>query len=397
MNRYNDFLGQVNMANELLQFRSKELMRRVIDRLRADVSYVVRDGLRRKELYTAAPVRVSFVGAGPEAALTLTVTPKNNREAELSDFSRGEKKIMTVHLNDTVGTPLGKLAVFAAENYTPDCFGQPIRVSKSPRERMVDFYLSNLLIKQMDEDAALLNITMNDFSPLRATDVLNMLIAVYNEEAIEDKNRIAVNTAEFIKERLGIIEKELGNVETDIEVMKRASEWGDINTAAGMYVSDSRQYESLLKELQTQLQLVSFIKKYLQDATKTDELIPSNIGLTDLNIENQIARYNETLLKRNRLITGSGSNHPVVQELNRSLQAMRRNIYRAVDNLSVSLALKEKDFVRQESMARRRYRQFPANSVSALCRTAAESERIPVYISAQQAGRECTQPSYGRQ
>lgn len=92
MNRYNDFLGQVNMANELLQFRSKELMRRVIDRLRADVSYAVRDGLRRKELYTAAPVRVSFVGAGPEAALTLTVTPKNNREAELSDFSRGEKK-----------------------------------------------------------------------------------------------------------------------------------------------------------------------------------------------------------------------------------------------------------------------------------------------------------------
>src|SRR5699024_11079677 len=123
--RYNDFLGQVNMANELLQFRSKELMRRVIDRLRADVSYAVRDGLRRKELYTAAPVRVSFVGAGPEAALALTVTPKNSREAELSDFSRGEKKIMTVHLNDTVGTPLGKLAVFAAENYTPDCFGQP--------------------------------------------------------------------------------------------------------------------------------------------------------------------------------------------------------------------------------------------------------------------------------
>ena len=77
MNRYNDFWGQVNMANELLQFRSKELMRRVIDRLRADVSYAVRDGLRRKELYTAAPVRVSFVGAGPEAALTLTVTPKN--------------------------------------------------------------------------------------------------------------------------------------------------------------------------------------------------------------------------------------------------------------------------------------------------------------------------------
>ena len=141
--------------------------------------------------------------------------------------------------------------------------------------------------------------------------------------------------------------------------MRRASEWGDINTAAGMYISDSRQYESLLKELETQLQLVNFIKQYLQDGSKVDELIPSNIGLTDLNIENQIALYNETLLKRNRLVNGSGSNHPVVQELNRSLQSMRQNIYRAVDNLSTSLSMKEKDFSRQETMARQKVQTVP--------------------------------------
>lgn len=163
---------------------------------------------------------------------------------------------------------------------------------------------------------------MNDLSPTRAADILDMLITIYNEEAIKDKNRIAVNTAEFIKERLQIIEHELGSVETDIEDLKRANNGVDIDMAAGMYIQDSREYESSIKELDTQLQLVTFIKQYLQDSSKEDELIPSNIGLEDLNIETQISRYNETLLRRNRLMNGSSSNNPVVQELNRTMQTM---------------------------------------------------------------------------
>lgn len=55
-----DFIGQVNVASEILQFKSKELMRKVIDRLHADVSYMVRDGLRPRELYTDSPVRLPF-------------------------------------------------------------------------------------------------------------------------------------------------------------------------------------------------------------------------------------------------------------------------------------------------------------------------------------------------
>ena len=41
----------------------------------------------------------------------------------------------------------------------------------------------------------------------RAEDVINSLIAVYNEEAINDKNQITVNTSEFYNERLIIIER----------------------------------------------------------------------------------------------------------------------------------------------------------------------------------------------
>lgn len=354
-----DFTGLVNVASEILQFKSKELMRKVIDRLQANISYTVYDGLRPVELYTESPVRVTFLDAGMDEAHSLSVTPKSRQQVELADFSRGMEQRKVVNLNDTIHTALGRLIVFAAENYGESSFGKPVLVTCKPPEEMVSFWLYNLAIKQMSGDAALLHLTMNDLSPTRAADILDMLITIYNEEAIKDKNRIAVNTAEFIKERLQIIEHELGSVETDIEDLKRANNGVDIDMAAGMYIQDSREYESSIKELDTQLQLVTFIKQYLQDSSKEDELIPSNIGLEDLNIETQISRYNETLLRRNRLMNGSSSNNPVVQELNRTMQTMKLNIYRALDNLSVSLRLKKQDYSLQENRVRQKVQAVP--------------------------------------
>ena len=354
-----DFTGLVNVASEILQFKSKELMRKVIDRLQANISYTVYDGLRPVELYTESPVRVTFLDAGMDEAHSLSVTPKSRQQVELADFSRGMEQRKVVNLNDTIHTALGRLIVFAAENYGESSFGKPVLVTCKPPEEMVSFWLYNLAIKQMSGDAALLHLTMNDLSPTRAADILDMLITIYNEEAIKDKNRIAVNTAEFIKERLQIIEHELGSVETDIEDLKRANNGVDIDMAAGMYIQDSREYESSIKELDTQLQLVTFIKQYLQDSSKEDELIPSNIGLEDLNIETQISRYNETLLRRNRLMNGSSSNNPVVQELNRTMQTMKLNIYRALDNLSASLRLKKQDYSLQENRVRQKVQAVP--------------------------------------
>ena len=197
-----DFTGLVNVASEILQFKSKELMRKVIDRLQANISYTVYDGLRPVELYTESPVRVTFLDAGMDEAHSLSVTPKSRQQVELADFSRGMEQRKVVNLNDTIHTALGRLIVFAAENYGESSFGKPVLVTCKPPEEMVSFWLYNLAIKQMSGDAALLHLTMNDLSPTRAADILDMLITIYNEEAIKDKNRIAVNTAEFTKERL---------------------------------------------------------------------------------------------------------------------------------------------------------------------------------------------------
>ncbi len=361
LDRFDNIINKVNVANEILQFRSKKLMREVVQRLHADVSYQVEEGLRLNELYTQSPVLLSFPDALPEQRFSLTVTPKDKNTVELSECSGiGDGTSRTVSLNDTVEISKGMRVVATPTNYYGASWQNiPIRVCKFSLESMVNYYRGALGIQQEEEESSILTLALKDNSAARAEDVLNTLIFVYNEEAIRDKNQVAINTADFINERLIIIESELGSVESDLESFKQRNQIVDIASSAGMYMTESQKYSIDALELETQLRLAQFIKDYLTDPTKDTDLIPSNTGIGDMNIESQISLYNTAKLKRDALVDDSSENNPVVQELNNSLRAMKQNIIRAVDNMIVTLNVKRNDAQSRELQAQDRVTSIP--------------------------------------
>ena len=361
LDRFDNIINKVNVANEILQFRSKKLVREVVQKLNADISYRIEDGLRTNELYTQSPVRLTFPDAMPEQRFSLTVTPKDKNTVVLSDFSGLEAKpSYTVRLSDTVAIAKGVRVVATPTNYYGKSWhGKPIHVRKLPVESMVNFYKGAISIRQEEESASILTLALKDESAARAEDVLNTLINVYNEEAVKDKNQVAVNTANFINERIIIIEGELGGVESELETFKQRNQIVNLASTAGMYMSESQKYNTDALELETQLRLADYIKDYLTDPTKETDLIPSNTGIGDMKIENQISLYNATKLKRDRLIDDSSENNPVVLELNNSLRAMRQNIIRAVDNMIVSINVKRTDAYSREMRAKGRVSSIP--------------------------------------
>lgn len=361
LDRFDNIINKVNVANEILQFRSKKLMREVLQRLHADISYQLEDGLRSNELYNQSPVLLSFPDALPEQHFAFTVTLKDKKSLVLSDFTGIDvKSDFTVEMYDTVTLSRGMRVVATPTNYYNDSWtGTPIRVAKLPMESMVNYYKSALGIQQEEEESSILTLALKDGSAARAEDVLNTLINVYNEEAVKDKNQVAVNTADFINDRLIIIENELGGVESELETFKQRNQIVDIASSAGMYMSESQKYNTDALELETQLRLANFIKDYLTDPAKETDLIPSNTGIGDMNIESQINLYNTAKLKRDHLIDDSSVNNPVVLELNNSLRAMKQNIIRAVDNMIVSLNVQRSDAQSREMRAQNRITSIP--------------------------------------
>lgn len=360
LDRYDNFINKTNVANEILQFRSKRLMRETVQRLHAEVSYRMKDGLRYNELYTQAPVTVSFADVTPARHMAFTVTPADQKAVVLSGFSWDESaRPLMAKLGQTFRLNGARITITPTHYYGKRWMGQPVEVRKMPLETMVGFYQGCLGIRQEEDESSILKLSLKDNSPVRAEDVLNMLVTVYNEEAIKDKNQVAVNTANFINERLIIISQELGDVESDLESFKRDNQVVDISSSANMYMSESQKYGAENLALETQLRLAQYIKTYLTDPKKDMDLIPANTGISDMNIESQINQYNAIKLRRDKLIDDSSEQNPVVEELNNSLHAMKQNIIRAVDNMIVSIHMKQNDARSREIRAQSRVASIP--------------------------------------
>lgn len=353
-----------SVDNELLVFKSKRLMTEVARRLRLDVSYRMRTRLRDVELYTRSPITVQFPDATEGMSFSFKVTPLSEKEILFTDFPEPEDSVPPVKgiralLNDTVTTPVGRVVVMPSLHYTEDYYRVPVMVKKSNLKAVALACNAGLQSTLASKMATIINLSINDVSPTRAEDIINTLIAVYNEDAINDKNQIAINTSNFINERLIIIEKELGGVDAEIETYKKENRLTDITSETGMYLQTSSRYQQEGLGLDNQLTLAKYIRNYLTDPLKSADLIPANTGISDTNIEGLIGEYNDLLLKRDKLIGNSSDRNPVVMDMNNSLDALRQTIIRSVDNLITGLNIKIKNIRSQEEQTNRRISAVP--------------------------------------
>lgn len=363
--------SEVNMLNlsstvdnEVLIFKSKRLMIEVARKLKLDITYSRRGKFRDWDLYSTTPVILTFPEALETSSFSLKVTPLDAKQVLLSDFPEQEGtssvKELKANLNDTVNTPVGKLVVTPSLYYSPDFYNVPITVRKANLEAVGLAYNAALQSAVASKTSSIVNLSISDVSARRAEDILNTLIDVYNQDAIDDKNKIAVNTANFINERLIVIEQELGGVESQIADYKSEHNLADISTQTGAFMQTSSRYQQEGVNLENQRTLAKYIRDYLADPAKAGELIPANTGIADVNIEGQIAEYNELMLQRDKLIGNSSEKNPVVMDMNNSLASMKQTIVRTVDNLIAGLDLKIQNIRGEEERTLKRIAAVPS-------------------------------------
>lgn len=221
-----------------------------------------------------------------------------------------------------------------------------------------DTYANALVAELGNEDATIINLSINDVSIRKAEDILNTLIEVYNENWIRDKNQIAVSTSQFISDRLGVIESELGHVDENISSYKSEHLLPDVQAASSLYMAQSAENNKELSTLNNQLSTAQYIRREL-NTKQLDQTLPANSGIVSANIETQISEYNNLVLDRNRLIANSSEKNPLVKNMASSLQSMQRTIIQSVDNLIVSLNTQIRSLRRQEEATTNRLASNP--------------------------------------
>src|SRR5690606_6685045 len=83
-------------------------------------------------------------------------------------------------------------------------------------DQYAEWYSSQISVAPVNKNASVLKISLTDPVKEKAKDIINMLIDVYNQDAIDDKNLMASNTVNFINTRLRELVAELSGVEYEV-------------------------------------------------------------------------------------------------------------------------------------------------------------------------------------
>ena len=357
-----------NIENEIEVLSSRTLAREVVNSLGLFVTYMDEDRFPKRELYRTSPVLVSLtpqeadklphtmeVGMSLQSSGVMDVQIRVGKKEYRKRFEKlpavfptDEGTIAFFTNNDTL------LSSVRPESVTKEChitayINRPFSVAKE--------YADFLSIAPTSKATSVVTVSLKNSNTRRGKDYIDKLLEMYNINANNDKNEVAQKTAEFIDERIGIISKELGSTEQDLENFKRSAGITDLSSEAQIALTGNAEYEKKRVENQTQINLVTDLQRYLQGTEY--EVLPANVGLQDAGVAGAIDRYNEMVAERNRLLRTSTESNPAIVNLNASIRAMRGNIQTTLDATLKGLEITRADLAREASRYSRRISDAP--------------------------------------
>ena len=356
-----------SIDNEIEVLRSKTLVKEVVNYLNLYVTYQDDDQIPSKELYKTSPVQVSMIPQEAEnlkknIVIEMVVQPQGSLDVNVKMDDREIQKHFE-KLPAILPTDRGTISFFQATDSIPVEGASSVQGARhitatiSCPMNVARGYCGNLVIVPTSQTTSVVTVSLKNSSLRRGQDFINQLLEMYNRNTNNDKNEIAQKTAEFIDERIGIISKELGSTEADLETFKRDAGITDLSSDAQIALSGNAEYEKKQVENRTQISLVEDLKRYLSHSEY--EVLPSNVGLKDAALATQIDRYNEMLIERKRLLRTSTESNPAIVNLDTSIRATKANVQATIEGTLQGLFITKADLDREAKRYMRRISDAP--------------------------------------
>ena len=328
-------IQSVDLTNEIFTIKSPVVMTEVIRRLNLQMQYEVEGAFRNSVLYGSnLPIDVKMLEAKEQESSKVTISFDKDSSFVLSNFVRNGRIIETTPLSGqlgrTIATPIGNLMITATPYYyKPE---RPISVSHLRAQAALSKFSNELKVKS-EAGSTIINLEVKDNDIQRAEEILYSVIAIYNEQWMDDRNQVSISTNQFISERLNVIENELGNVDSNISDYKSDNLIiGNAEAMAGMYVSQAQNATSKIVEYNNQLYMARSLRSYLTNDANFSQLLPASQGIGNASISGQISQYNSLLMRRNNLVSASSLENPIVKDLDSQLEALRMTMISSIDN-----------------------------------------------------------------
>lgn len=356
------------VENEIGILNSRRLTAKVIAKLNLHTEYYLEGQVKTTMAYRDAPVVLNVVnkeiietmGSG----LTLRVTPVNESRYK---YSIGNStKVFTADFGTPITTgngleffivPNPKLGKIKLSRLSTDKKNNVITIQVMPLEQAVNSYYGRLKAAQVGRTGSMVSLSMT--SPVKdlSQDFVDALVDAYNEDAINDANQVAQNTAEFIEERLRIVQQDLDSVETGLQSFKRDRNITDLTAETGLEMTKFSGLEGELIQIDIQKSIANALKRNV--AVLGADFIPENVGVDSPELSAQSTRYNQLLLAYRNQLKSATEENPAAIQLKTQLDAVKQGVSKTLETYTKQLDIKRSSIQRELSSSSGEMSQVP--------------------------------------
>ena len=381
------------VTNEMEVLHSRTMMQRVVEEIGLNYTYLKKRPIKQIIYYRNNPFDVLIDStehfANPPKA-SITFTPSDSASYVINKLTVNGVDYPFENRTYRFGeefTVSGHGVTLVRTHLSPVDYGDRYIISMAPSHLTAKALVKNLSVSgslKVQERSEVISLSYVDVIPTRAEDILQWLIIKYNDDARAFKSMATSNTIDFLNERLGIIEEELGTIESRFQSYRRSNTVVDVTSQSQLTLSSDAKYEEQLNAIDVQIELLSIVKDYVNSMDNGLTIIPANIGITDVGLNATINQFNNLLMERNRMLASSSESNPLVIQADNQLQDLLSSIVSSVRNLEKSYKLQHSNVNQKLREAKARLSQVPVQQQEISSFERQQQIKEPLYILLQQ-------------
>ena len=334
--------NSTGIENEVEVLRSRVLLREVVRDLKLYVEYRSVGQIVKPLAYRTQPLNVDLDPLHLDSLDKMLLQGTRSLQMTLKRYADyyvvsgvlqpGEKPFARKFksLPASFSTDYGVLTFTANSGARKMKEGEEYEILLSPPMLVATRYLNAMKVEATSKQTSVAQLTVKDENYVRGMDFLRHLALCYNRQANADKNEIALRTEEFINDRIAKINAELGSTEGALEDFKRRNAVTNLNVDASQSVQMSSEYSGRLSQANSQIQMLDYLREFVNNPANKNQIIPSNVGLTDGASTQLIANYNQAVQDRNRLLKAASEQAPQVQTITATINELQASIQTAL-------------------------------------------------------------------
>lgn len=354
------------VENELEVLKSRSLMNNVVKALDLYITFLEEDKMYPKSAYTTSPVMI--IAPNPDDLKLAKKVPFTFNQQD-STVMLGSKKYP---LNEVVSTEYGQMRFVRNKHWTHRAQKPLYFVIDNPKLQAIALQ-QGLRAVAPSKLATVVDLKIRDVDPARGEDILNELIAAYNKATIDDKNRLAANTTEFVEARLGEMENELKKIEQQAQSYKATRGAVDISAQGQNFLKNVSENDQKVGEVNNQLAVLDQVDKYVQSKDNRGGIVPSTLGLQDERLGKLLDQLYEAEMDYEKKKTTTGENNPILTQIKDQINKLKPSVVENIKEQRASL------------MASKLNLQATNNQYIGMLQTIPQKERELIDISRQQA------------